>query len=374
MFDPKRAICAEINLAHELKGYTPVKVVQELGKLEVDDAAWVGGGLTANADNYLRLRQGRNNPSEKLINLACRYFDIPSPYLYPNTPIDFVYGDGHSLYNDVFSRYNSEGSIFRGRSELVKISQTIPKFRKIGELHELPIGVKVPENVERAAAIANEPKALAIIPKDNSYDEIEYRLSDYKTVQSLRNARKIGQYGDEIWQTHVNGVLLHEDGHHIFLMFRSNEVDVCKNCYHTFGGAVYPPREGNPSGGDVNSRNTLKRELSEEHEGDAELSKIIGPHAIVKNWKDTNLEINYLGVQVVSSSEPQKPGAEGLTKLIRLNKLTDTFSVKWSMSGFSQLMLWLGIGAPGASEKFHGEARRIFRDVMDGKIYPPEFS
>lgn len=259
------------------------------------------------------------------------------------------------------------------RIKLYRITSQIPK---VDVTDDLPLDKTTNDlaSTIRGGLTLNEKHALAM--EWNGHSEvraIEAERCDYAEILAMREIAKKNN-GPLPRVLSSNALIVCAQKRSLILHRRSAKSATKKGLLHIFGGAYKPSQPLKPfdiPGDRKDLEFTMIREVFEE-------SGIIvrrygyGEPVCVAEEVDTGfIQYVYLGVRITTSQyEVIDQNREGGIEFVKFDDLPQKLQQKeeWVESGLAHVLLWLGLGAPGAGlfPKFDGlSPRELFNRVVD---------
>ncbi len=209
--------------------------------------------------------------------------------------------------------------------------------------------------------------------------EIAYKSTDYYTIKALRKNGTLPHI--------ISGCVLVvcAEGRALVLHKRSANSATYPNAMHIFGGAFVGKWRDNHRAyeGDEDIIRTMQREFYEEAGLDLPKERIEKCKMSIAEELTTGFfQVTAIGLNIAKKelekirSTPNSHHQEGKTVIIGFDDIEQTItSGAFVPSGAAQILLWLGLGAPGTprestfSEK---SAQELFSDIVSQGIFFPK--
>lgn len=204
------------------------------------------------------------------------------------------------------------------------------------------------KEIEKSLAKEMQPNdACAVITEQIDWNDepltIHFSPASYAEIRAKRES------GNRVLVISANTLLFSEEARCLLLHRRSSKSDYFSHTIHTIGGAFMP--EGLMERGDIGGlRECAEREMLEET-GVAITVPLKTPMAIIDEYGIDFIEIAFLGVNISKEQLSRiRPNWEGALAKIPFDNLREILmnQAEWTPSGWSHVIMWLALGAPGA--------------------------
>lgn len=258
------------------------------------------------------------------------------------------------------------------KKSLIKIHQIInssPSVSITGTLH-IPNPTAEAAKTIRSKLELNELHAISNLWDGRNVDTIRAETCDFAEVLALREQAKIDKTSPPQVLS-AGAVVICPSARCILLHRRSKDSATYPNALHILGGAFKPPIQyksiDNP-GDRMSLEFTMVREVFEE--SGLIVRRYQEPICVMQELDTGFIQYVHLGVRVTKEQFTQlSQNCEG--DLIRLpydELLRELMNEQdWVPTGRAQILMWLGLGAPGAGwyAKFnHLSAKEVFDSLV----------
>lgn len=254
---------------------------------------------------------------------------------------------------------------------LVKVHRIVKRTPTVTALGSVTISAEVGAraSVLRPSLELNEMHALALNWNGSDVDTIRAEICDFADVKALRelpahvpaSRPPVLSAGAVVVCPTERCLLLHR---------RSATSATYPNLLHILGGAYKPPIQhrhiDNP--GDRSSLEfTMLREVFEE--SGLIVRRYDEPVCVAQELDTGFIQYVYLGVRITSAQFAQlSQNSEGDLVRVSFDELKKLLAYKeeWVPTGRAQILMWLGLGAPGAgwSPRFDGKTATELFDAV----------
>lgn len=261
--------------------------------------------------------------------------------------------------------------INRGESRIRihRVIATSPRVLVVAR-HDIPADVAARADSLRPSLELNEPHALAQGWTGSNVDSIRATTCDFAEVLALRqHAERDPHLLSRVLSS--GAVVICPSARCILLHRRSEQSATYPNALHILGGAFKPPVQYKhiDSPGDRSSLEfTMVREVFEE--SGLIVRRYSEPICVMEELDTGFIQYVHLGVRVTKEQFAQlSQNSEG--DLIRLSydELRHELmnEAQWVPTGRAQVLMWLGLGAPGAGWQARFD-KRTAKEVFDSLV------
>lgn len=269
------------------------------------------------------------------------------------------------LVNALINRNRNQGDALVTVYRIVKRAPTVTIEGPVA----IPAEVGARASVLRPSLELNEMHALAPTWNGTEVDTIRAKTCDFADVKALRElpADKLVSRPPVL---SAGAVVVCPTERYLLLHQRSATSDTKPNLLHILGGAYKPPiqhRDIDNPGDRFSLEFTMLREVFEE--SGLIVRRYDEPVCVAQELDTGFIQYVYLGVRITSAQSAQlSQNSEGDLERVPFDELKKQLADKerWVPTGRAQILMWLGLGAPGAGwrPRFDGKTATELFDLI----------